>query len=328
MGNQDKHNHEKTLQDCNEPSPLQNSKNIDPVPEECADDFFPSQRRIAENPAMDWQLPKRKSKLGPPELGDHALCDPIQTGQLLNDLDNPNRDTIYRYSRALRGANEAMLNMFSNTVVLDEEGKAHAVPIMWASQERAVAALIQENVRKDPSIVVSRIKLPIMSIWANGHAFDQTRYTYQQAQSFLFWLDPLGEGRGFTTREQFDRDTTFGVTRGLPVNINYTLFVWTQYQEDMDQIIEQVMLKFSPVAYIRVRGVYWEIIVNLDSVANNLDIEPGENRRVLKYQFEMTAKSYIPQPITRYKTQPADPFAGLGLTEEEIQSLIAEFEQE
>ena len=50
----------------------------------------------------------------------------------------------------------------------------------------------------------------------------------------------------------------------------------------MNQILEQILLKFSPIAYIRVRGVPWETGVKLDSIANNLDVEPGDqNIRVV-----------------------------------------------
>jgi hypothetical protein len=290
-------NLEKSLVDC-ETKELTNSINIDPVPKECADDGWPSQKRVAQRPSTDWKLKPTRRKLG---VGQSGICDPLMTGQILNDLDTPNREVVYRYTRALRGADEAMLDLFRNTVVLDEEGKSHVVPILWASQEKAVSAILQDNVRKDNSLVVDRIRLPIMAIWANQLTLDQTRFTYQKALSLMEWLDPEGVA-GFTLQEKFQKDTIFGVTRGLPININYTLYVWTLYIEDMNQIVEQVMLKFSPVAYIRVRGVWWEVIVTMDGTANNLDVEPGDAKlRVIKYQFNMTAKTYIPQPITRLK---------------------------
>lgn len=320
-------NNEKSLEDCAAPNQT-NSTNIDPVPKECSDDGWPSQKQVLRNPAADWQLggpdgipptsQSGKRKLG---LGQSGLCDPLQTGSILNDLDAPNRQVVYRYSRALRGANEAMWDLFRNIKVIDEDGRAHVVPITWASQEKAVGAILQSNVRKDNSAVVDRIRLPVMSIYASGHALDMKRFTYQQAQSFLPWLDPCGEF-GFTKQEKFPRDTVFAVTRGLPVDISYTLYVWTMYQEDMDQILEQVFLKFSPVAYIRIRGVWWEVIVTFDGSTNNLEIEPGDDKlRVLKYQITMTAKSYIPQPITRYPMPQPLSFAG-NMTDREIQNTI------
>jgi hypothetical protein len=77
---------------------------------------------------------------------------------------------------------------------------------------------------------------------------------------------------------------------------------WTMYEEDMNQILTQVVTKFSPMAYIRVRGISWEIGVKLDSIANNVDLEPGDKKiRVFKYQFGFTAESFVAQPIVRKK---------------------------
>ena len=297
MTNEKIYNNERTLLDC-AAAELTNPTNIDPVPKECCDDGWPNQKRVpgAEGPSLnDWeQRPSRRMM-----LGQQGNCNPIQAGRIVNDLDTPNRHVIYRYTQTLRGANEAMVDLFSNLVVLDMDGKEHVVPIIWASQERAVAALLQDNVRKDDSLVIDRIRLPIMAIWASNYAIDQTRFTYQRAVRVVNWADAIASPDS-PRKEKYDRDTYFAITRGLPVNISYTLYVWTLYNYDMDQILESVMLKFSPVAYIRVRGVWWETIVTMDGQGNNLDIEPGDNKpRVIKYQFNMTAKSYIPQPITR-----------------------------
>ena len=192
-------------------------------------------------------------------------------------------------------------------MVIDEQGKTHIVPIIWASQEKAVAAILQENVRKDNSLVVDCIRLPMMAIWNTGINFDQSRFTYQKAYSLLPWDSSDGNPPGFYKQEKFYKDTFFGVTRGLPVNIGYTLYLWALYEEDMNQILEQCLLKFSPVAYLQVKGVYWEVIVKLDGTTNNIDLEPGDSKvRVIKYQINMTAESYIPQPIYRLKELPGN----------------------
>jgi hypothetical protein len=301
---------------CTPESSPENSKNIDPVEIECGQSVgVPSQKHVANNPPEAWKTPPTKKKLG---IGQQANCDPLMTGQIINDLETPNREVIYRYSKALRGCDEAMLDLFRNIIVLDEDGKAHIVPIIWGTQEKAVAALLQDNVRKDNSLVVDRIRLPMMSIISSGTNMDLQRFTYQKAQSYLSWLNPY-LGYGFSTQEKFEKDTVFGVTRGIPVNVSYTLYIWTLYQEDMNQILEQVWSKFSPVAYIRVRGVYWEIIVTLDGQANNLDTEPGDVKlRVFKYQLTMTVKGYIPQPITRYKFEWEEETPGNPTTGEEV----------
>lgn len=236
----------------------------------------------------------------PNELGKANLCDPIQTGQIINE---PKRfDTIYRYSRALRGTDTAVMDLFRNLVVIDEDGKAHNVPIMWGTQEKAVAAIVQDNVRKDNSLVVDRIRLPMLAISSSDYQFNQSRYIYHRAIDYLR-SESTNFKPGYTYNEKYEKDTIFGVAKGLPVDVTYTLYAWTLYVEDMNQILEQIILKFSPVAYIKVRGINWETQVKLDSIANNLDYEPGDQAiRVVKFMFNLTAETYIPQPIVRKKS--------------------------
>jgi hypothetical protein len=283
-------NHQnKSLNDCNVVPPAETSRNKEKAPKSC------------DGPGMGtgWVEEAAKSKIG---LGKEAQCDPMQTGRIVDDMNDPERHVLYRYSKSLRGCDEAMVDLFSNLVVLDEDGKAYKVPILWGTQERAVTWILQDNVRKDGSLVVERIRLPVLAIYSNGMDFDPERYTYHKALDYMRRLRPDGKP-GFTTKEKFERDTVFGVARGIPINKTYTLTAWTMYMEDMDQILEQIMLKFSPIAYIRVRGINWETSVNLDSIANNVDYEPGDqNQRIIKFEFNLTVKAYIPQPIVRNKS--------------------------
>ena len=234
MVNMQDQNNDKSLtsgpSECQPPN-ANNSNNIDPVPKQCGDNW-PSQKRVAKQPPFDWKKPPSLYKLG---IGQSGNCDPIQTGQLLNDLDTPNREVIYRYARGIRGCDEAMLDMFRQTIVIDDQSKSHIVPLIWASQEKAVDFLLQDNVRKGNSNVVDRIRLPIMAIWNSGISFDQARFTYQKAYSLIPWLvqpnvcDPKCEGvcdpeltpptdvakcsAGFTQQEKYPKDTYYGVQR-------------------------------------------------------------------------------------------------------------------
>jgi hypothetical protein len=286
---------QKSLNECNDKSIHQASILNEVPPEYCSDE---PGRTINDRPDVSWLEEASNKKTG---IGESGQCDPMQSGHIVNDLKNPQRNTIVRYAKGLRGADEAIRQMFEDIIVIDEDGKAHPVPIIWATQEKAVAAIMQDNVRKDNSLVVDRIKLPMLAVHSSDLAFNQDRYTYHKALDWMRRYRPDGKP-GFTTREKYERDTVFGVARGIPIDVGFTLYAWTLYVEDMNQIIEQILLKFSPIAYIRVRGVPWETGVKLDSIANNIDVEPGDqNIRVVKYQFNLTAETYIPQPITRRK---------------------------
>lgn len=278
---------------CREAEIIKTSGTIDHQP-------YPSSQMEVSGADLSWLEDATQNKLG---NGASALCDPQQTGHIVNEqgMSPPNRNTIYRYTKSLRGADEAMKQMFSDIIVQDEAGKCHQVPIIWATQERAVAYVLQENIRQDESLVVDRIRLPIMAINASGYQFNQNRYVYHKAVDYLRSYHTDWKP-GFTVRERRDRDTVFGLSRGIPVDIDYTLYVWTLYEEDMNQILTQVITKFSPLAYIRVKGIPWEIGVKLNSIANNIDLEPGDkSNRVIKFQFNFTAESFVAQPIVRKK---------------------------
>jgi hypothetical protein len=260
--------------------------------------YLESQKDVSQD--LSWLQDATQSKLG---QGASALCDPQQSGHIINEQGSspPNRNVVYRYAKSIRGTDEAVKDLFKDLVVIDENGRAHSVPIIWATQERAVAYILQENMRKDESLVVDRIRLPILAIHNSEFNFNQDRYIYHKAIDYL--RDPKNNFRpNFTTSERFERDTIFGVTRGIPIDIGYTLYAWTMYEEDMNQILTQVLTKFSPIAYIRVKGISWEIGVKLSSIANNVNYEPGDKAiRVFKYQFGLTAETFVAQPIVRRK---------------------------
>ena len=293
---------QRNLDQCNEPGKIKDL-NIDPIPPYCQEKEgeAPSLKDIPSSADLSWIEERMLQKTG---LGESALCDPIQKGHIINEqgMESPQRNVIYRYSKALRGCDEAIKKLFSDLVVLDEQSKAWPVPIRWGSQEKAVAEFLDENIRKDNSLVVDRIKLPQMAIYSPSLALNENRYIYHKAKDFL--RNPNDDWRpGFTKKERrHDRDTVFGVSRGIPIDKSYTLYIWTLFEQDMDQIIEQILLKFSLIAYIRIRGVPWEIGVKLDSVSNNTELEPGDQAiRVIKSEVSMTVESFIPQPLTRKK---------------------------
>lgn len=299
--------------------------NLDAAPPYCEEQWPPdpeNQRQVNDD-SLNWLKDQTMKKTG---YGARVDCDPMQRGQIVNDVQNPSREVLYRYSKALRGCDEAMLDMFRTVVVIDEDGKAWPIPVILGPPEKAVAAIVQDNVRKDETLVVNRIKLPMLALTQKAVDYDLARYTYHQALNLF--RDEEGKP-GFTVREKYERDTVFGVSRGIPVNIGYTLTAWTTYREDMNQIIEQVLSKFSQLAYIRVTGVPWETVVKLESVANNINNEPGDQAiRIIKYEFNMVTQTYIPQPITRQKAvlkMKVDLVDGL--KDEDINAVLARIEE-
>lgn len=280
---------------CPAPGPLPFTENSDLPPLFCDLKDEPNQRH-PDGLDMSWLREISQKKV---RIGTSGICDPATTGWLRDQADLPSKTMIYRYSQAIRGTDEGVMDLFRDIEVYDNDGNPHIVPIIWGSQERAVAALVQDNYRKDETGVVDRISLPMMAIHQTDYTWNPARYTYHGARMSLADAGrPIGQ-----FKEKYKRDTIFGVSRGVPVDIGYTLIAWTMYQEDMNEMLEQIIPKMTPQAYIRVRGVHWEIPVKLESIANNLETEPGDQQlRVIKFQFNLTAETYIPQPLERKKT--------------------------
>ena len=297
---------------------------LDPAPPYCdKDPNAPENLRMVNDESLNWLKDQTMKKTG---FGARVDCDPMQKGHILNDVESPSRDTLYRYSKAMRGCDEAMLDMFRNVVVIDEDGKAWPIPILLGPPEKAVAAIVQDNVRKDETLVVNRLRLPMLAITQTSIDYDLNRYTYHQALNLMRGRDGKP---GLTISEKYNRDTVFGVARGIPVNIGYTLTAWTTYREDMNQIAEQIISKFSHLAYIRVTGVPWETVVKLESIANNINNEPGDKAiRIIKFEFNMVAQTYIPQPMTRKKAvlKMKVDFVD-GLTDEDITQVLMRIEE-
>ena len=297
---------EPDLNPCNPPGYVQEIPDV--IPPYChtqmTDEFGRPVQDSKADPFNDVMSLLDEPTLQKSGTGASALCDPMQTGHIIGGQRDGQSDpgVLYRYGKSLHGTDEAMRDLFRDVIVIDEQGKAHNVPIFWGTQEQAVAAVLQENYRQDNSLVVDRIRLPMLAIHPQEYNFNQNRYIYHKAIDYLRDVN-RGWHPGFTIKEQrHEKDTIFGVARGIPVDIGYTLYAWTMYEEDMNQILTQIITKFSPIAYIRVRGVSWEIGVKLQSIANNVNYEPGEKtQRVFKYQFGMTAETFVTQPIVRKK---------------------------
>jgi len=293
---QNPNHYEKQINPCPDLGLLGRSNNQDPPPGMDCRMQPDNQNNVGDNGAADWLRDNFVDNLG---NGSANNCDPMQAGKIINEpASELNENTVYRYSKALRGTDEGVLDLFRNIVVIDEDGKAHQVPTIWATQERAIAAILQKNVRKDETLVVDRVQLPMIAISATGYEFDTRRYTYHQAISYV---EAYTGNAPDKSPKYANRSTLFGVSRGIPINISYTMYAWTMNLEDMNQIMEQIVTKFSLVAYIKVRGVSQEVIVKLDSIASNLETEPGDAApRVIKFQFGLTAETFVPMPAKIY----------------------------
>jgi hypothetical protein len=312
--------YQKNLNDCNEKSPLQENLNSDEAKPFCNPDTTESKRDTG-GVDTSWLRDNTFQK----EFGFSKQCDPATKGYQENNLENPSRNMIYKSENAIRGADQAIQDLFSDITVRDHNGKIWPVPIVYSAPQKAVAFITQSNIRKDNSMVVDKIKLPLLSIFQLDMNPDWARYTYHEARNYF--RNDQDNKPGFYVKEKYERDTVFGVSRGIPVDINYQLSLWTMFFEDAAQIRQQILLKFSQITYIQIQGVHWESVVSLESISSNVEAETGESDRIIKYQFNIKLQTYIPQPIARRKAVLSTRIDLLNSVEqEEINELYARLE--
>jgi len=225
----------------------------------------------------------------------------MQTPKMFQPASGVGRQYIFGYSKCIRNANLAMMDLFSDILVVNDDQQAYQIPIIFGSQERAIIYAFGEQFVSNPDRqdkgLIDRVRIPMMALKPGDINFNQDRYVYHEARR----RGNLEQGVYGQEKRPFD--VIYQFSKGIPIDIDYTLMVWTKYYEHMMQIVEQILQKFSPIAYIKVEGIPWETAVRLEGSSNNMNDDVEDKQvRILKYNFTLKAESHISQPIKRDKT--------------------------
>jgi len=175
------------------------------------------------------------------------------------------------YKEMLRG----MIVSFNDVGYINSEDKFVDIMCIHANAERAVAKLKQDN----------NIILPILSIAQTISNNDDER---RRIESVLVHEKYWDE----------EKSRAFRVLSFAPraVNIMYQLNVWTKYMADMDQILEQVRLKFNPEMQVPTKfSTLTKSYIDSEENVGTLEAADKEDR-VLKKTLNIVVRTYIPNP--------------------------------
>lgn len=179
------------------------------------------------------------------------------------------------YRESLR----SMIASFNDVGYIDSEQKFNDIKCIHANAERAVAKLTQEN----------NIILPIISIGQTTSDNDTSR---QRTESLLinekYW--------------DAEKNRAFRVLSLVPraVNIKYQVNIWTKYMSDMDQILEQIRLKFHPEMQVPTEfSTLAKAYLDSEEDVGQIAVADKEDR-VLKKTLNMVLRTYIPSPKFLY----------------------------
>jgi hypothetical protein len=101
----------------------------------------PSLRAVPTSPDTSWltEAGGANDKTG---IGASANCDPMLAGKIVNDGTGRTSPTSTRRPCGVRRGGDGHV---PGHVVIAEDSKVHRVPIIWATQEKAVAAVLQSE---------------------------------------------------------------------------------------------------------------------------------------------------------------------------------------
>lgn len=175
------------------------------------------------------------------------------------------------YRESLR----SMIAMFNDIGHFNSEDEFVDIKCIHGNAERAIAKLKQEN-----SII-----LPMLSIAQTTSDNDDERRRYESVLVHEKYWD-----------EEKHRAIRILSLAPRPVNIKYQLNIWCKYMADMDQILEQVRLKFNPemnvpTKYSTLAKAFLESEDDIGSATAN-----DKDDRVIKKTLNITLRTYIPSP--------------------------------
>ena len=214
------------------------------------------------------------------EFNSHKV--PLSRNENWSTREGDIRHKIYKMTKAksnisfvYRESLRSMISAFNDVGYIDSENKFNNIKCIHASAERAIAKLTQEN----------NIILPVLSISQTISANDDDR---RRNESLLvhekYW--DKEKNRAFRLLSLSPR----------AININYKINVWTKYMSDMDQILEQIRLKFNPEMEVPTKfSTLAKATIESEEDAGSA-VAGDKEDRLLKKAINVTLRTYIPSP--------------------------------
>jgi hypothetical protein len=178
-----------------------------------------------------------------------------------------------------RSFTKRLREIFGSLKVLKGDDSIRDVEIIYANPERAVAKIMEGKTTK----------LPLLSLQFEGVEVDTARRKPMEA---------LVERRFWIPDQQ--RAIRYMALAPVAANLSFALNIWGKYVEEVNQLTEQVILKFRPNLPVEIReGESFQAYIKDVSEASNL--EAGDRQdRIVKRQVRFEVQSYIPSKVFRF----------------------------
>ena len=192
------------------------------------------------------------------------------------------RERIFKMSQAQHNISfiykdslRSMIASFNDIITIDDENKIKDVKVYHANAERAIAKIAQEN----------NIVLPIITVSQTVSQDDSERRRYESVLVHEKYWD--------AEESRAKRIVSLAPTA---VTINYQVNIWCKYMSDMDQIIEQIRLKFNPEMNVPTQQstIAKAMLGGEDDIGS--PIAQDKQDRLLQKAFAVSLRTYVENP--------------------------------
>jgi len=215
-------------------------------------------------------------------LGTSSIEDYTSRSSRWDTREGDIRKQIYRMTQTesnisfiYRESLRSMIASFNDIGYINSDDKLIGTKCIHANAERAIAKLKQEN----------NTILPVLSISQTVSEDDDKR---RRNESVLMH------------DKYWDKDKQRAIRilslAPRPVTIKYSLNIWAKYMANMDQILEQVRLKFNPEMQVPTKfSTIAKALIESEEDLGKIEAADKEDR-VLKKTINITLRTYIPSP--------------------------------
>ena len=158
---------------------------------------------------------------------------PVNNKVLQEIIEKTNSSTGMFVQRVYKDILRNLINIFGNTHYIDRNNNSIKVKCFHANQERAVAR----------STIGDNITLPVITVSENNTSNSDDRRRY----------NPILIHEKYWHRRRNRAIRTLSMSP-RPVDIKYTVNIWSKYKEDLDQIRGYIFTLFNPDLEVRTKN--------------------------------------------------------------------------
>jgi len=206
----------------------------------------------------------------------------------------------YFYPKSLYTSIVAFADQFNDmtTRVYDKDGRIVGVKpvVMTLSPKEKIASILTRTDINDVDPQVDNY-LPRISVNKTGITWDPNRMRgkYESRLLNIEYFDY--ESSDTPTKREMQVDL-----KPIPYNLSFEVIIWTKYETDMQQILENILPWFAPEDHLSIKernfGIERKSKVTLDNVSINNQYELGEqDRRVLQTSLSFTMETVVYKPL-------------------------------